>query len=66
LIGIELGIDCKSFNTVAFENKLLLIPAGENVIRVLPPLNVTDEEIDLFFEKLAVILESLKEEKNAK
>jgi len=66
LIGVELGIDCKSFNTVAFENKLLLIPAGENVIRVLPPLNVTDEEIDQFFEKLAVILESLKEEKNAK
>jgi acetylornithine/N-succinyldiaminopimelate aminotransferase len=66
LIGIELGVDVKSFNTLAFDHKLLLIPAGENVIRVLPPLNVTDEEIDLFFSKLEVILESLKEDKIAK
>ena len=29
------------------DNKLLTIRAGENVIRILPPLNVKKEEIDL-------------------
>jgi acetylornithine/N-succinyldiaminopimelate aminotransferase len=28
------------------ENKLLTIRAGENVVRVLPPLNVKKNEID--------------------
>jgi acetylornithine/N-succinyldiaminopimelate aminotransferase len=28
-------------------NKLLTIRAGENVIRILPPLNVKKKEIDL-------------------
>ncbi|PKM83920.1 MAG: hypothetical protein CVU86_09370, partial [Firmicutes bacterium HGW-Firmicutes-11] len=63
LIGLDLGITSKKFNEKAFANKLLLIPAGENVIRVLPPLNVSDEEIDLLIEKLTSILTALKEEK---
>ena len=29
------------------ENKLLTIRAAENVIRILPPLNVNKKEIDL-------------------
>jgi acetylornithine/N-succinyldiaminopimelate aminotransferase len=63
LIGIEIAIECKKFNQAAFDHQLLLIPAGEKVMRVLPPLNVSDAEIDLFFEKLTTVLESLKEEK---
>ena len=30
------------------DNKLLTIRAAENVIRILPPLNVKKKEIDLF------------------
>jgi predicted acetylornithine/succinylornithine family transaminase len=30
----------------AFEEGLLVVPAGENVLRFLSPLNVTDDEID--------------------
>lgn len=63
LIGIQLGVTSKAFNEKAFENNLLLIPAGENVIRVLPPLNVSDEEIEIFIEKLSKIVSALKEEK---
>ena len=29
------------------DNKLLTIRAGENVVRILPPLNVKKQEIDL-------------------
>jgi 4-aminobutyrate aminotransferase-like enzyme len=34
----------------------LLVPAGPNTIRLLPPLNVTDAEID---EALAILHEVL-------
>ena len=29
------------------DNKLLTVRAGENVVRLLPPLNVTKKEINL-------------------
>jgi acetylornithine/N-succinyldiaminopimelate aminotransferase len=37
--------------TLSFEEKLLIIAAGGNVIRILPPLNVKLDEIDEFVEK---------------
>lgn len=37
---------------LAFENKLLLISAGTDTIRLLPPLNITSEEIEALLEKL--------------
>ncbi|WP_163270607.1 aspartate aminotransferase family protein [Chelativorans alearense] len=47
--GLMLGIRCKVPNAVVQkamrEEKLLCAPAGENVLRLLPPLNVSDEEI---------------------
>ncbi|PLX37534.1 MAG: acetylornithine transaminase [Hyphomicrobiales bacterium] len=48
--GLLLGIKCKAANTdviaAAREEKLLLIGAGDNVARVLPPLTVTESEIE--------------------
>lgn len=37
---------------LAFEQKLLLISAGSDTIRLLPPLNITSEEIQSLLEKL--------------
>lgn len=37
---------------LAFEQKLLLISAGSDTIRLLPPLNITTEEIAALLEKL--------------
>ncbi len=45
LIGIEVENPSKVVNK-ALENKLLLVAAGCNVVRLLPPLNVSYEEID--------------------
>ena len=28
-----------------YSNEILTVPAGDNVVRFLPPLNLTDEEI---------------------
>ena len=47
LIGIQLFKDQTNFINKLMENKLLTIRASENVIRILPPLNVKKTEINL-------------------
>ncbi len=47
LIGIQLHKDQTKFIKKLEHNKLLTIRAAENVIRLLPPLNVKKSEIDL-------------------
>ena len=46
LIGIQLHTNQANFIKKLMENKLLTIRAVENVVRVLPPLNVKKNEID--------------------
>ena len=46
LIGIQLYRDQAKFIEKLMDNKLLTIRAAENVIRILPPLNVKKNEID--------------------
>ena len=46
LIGIQLNTDQIKFIKRLMDNKLLTIRAAENVVRVLPPLNVKKSEID--------------------
>ncbi len=47
--GLMLGLKCAApngeVNAALRERKLLAVPAGDNVIRLLPPLTVTDAEI---------------------
>ena len=47
LIGLQLYFDQTNFITKLMNNNLLTIRAAENVIRILPPLNVKKSEIDL-------------------
>ena len=46
LIGIQLQTDQTKFIKKLMDNKLLTIRAAENVVRILPPLNVKIKEID--------------------
>jgi acetylornithine/N-succinyldiaminopimelate aminotransferase len=47
--GLMLGLKCKAPNAQVAaalrDQKLLSVPAGDNVVRLLPPLTVTDAEI---------------------
>jgi acetylornithine/N-succinyldiaminopimelate aminotransferase len=47
--GLMLGLKCAApnakVNMALRDQKLLAVPAGDNVIRLLPPLTVTDAEI---------------------
>lgn len=56
LIGMEIATSTKDFQTSCFENGLLLVPAGNNTIRFLPPLNINKDEID---EMLVILEKSL-------
>ena len=47
LIGLQLQNDQTKFIQKLMDNKLLTIRAAENVIRILPPLNVKKQEIDM-------------------
>mgnify|MGYP001328208631 CR=1 FL=1 len=46
MIGIQLKIDQTKFIKKLMDNNLLTIRASENVVRILPPLNVKKNEID--------------------
>jgi acetylornithine/N-succinyldiaminopimelate aminotransferase len=54
--GLMMGIKCKVLNTdlikAALDEKLLLIGAGDNVVRLLPPLIVTDKDVDEAVDKI--------------
>jgi len=47
LIGLQLYKDQTSFIKKLMDKKLLTIKAAENVVRILPPLNVKKTELDL-------------------
>jgi acetylornithine/N-succinyldiaminopimelate aminotransferase len=47
LIGLQLFNDQTKFIQMLMDSKLLTIRAAENVVRILPPLNVKKKEIDL-------------------
>tara|TARA_B100000902_G_scaffold387262_1_gene431090 strand:- start:634 stop:1812 length:1179 start_codon:yes stop_codon:yes gene_type:complete len=47
LIGMQLHQDQTNFIKDLMKHKLLTIRAAENVVRILPPLNVKKKEIDL-------------------
>ena len=47
--GLMLGLKCKATNTdivkAGYDHGVLTVPAADNVIRLLPPLTITDKEI---------------------
>jgi len=47
LIGLQLFKNQKKFIQKLMNKKLLTIRAAENVVRILPPLNVKKKEIDI-------------------
>ena len=60
LIGIQLFEDQNKFIQKLMDNNLLTIRAAENVIRILPPLNVNKKEIDMALKILKKICKELK------
>ncbi len=54
--GLMLGLKCSASNTdvvnAGYDVGVLTVPAAENVVRLLPALNILDEDIIIALEKL--------------
>ena len=60
LIGIQLFNDQTNFIKKLMDNKLLTIRAADNVVRILPPLNVKKKEIKLAITILKKVCSTYK------
>ena len=60
LLGLQLYSDQVKFIKKLEDNKLLTMRAGENVVRILPPLNVKRQEIDLAIKIIRKVCKQLK------
>ena len=54
--GLMLGLKCvvpvADYVLAAREAGLLAVPAGDNVVRIMPPLTMSEEEISIAVERL--------------
>ena len=60
LIGIQLHRDQTKFIKKLMDDQLLTIRAAENVVRILPPLNVKKNEIDLAIKIIDKVCSEIK------
>ena len=56
MIGVDLRERCRPYIDALAEAGVLTLPAGTTVIRLLPPLVITEEQIDEVVEALAGVL----------
>jgi LysW-gamma-L-lysine/LysW-L-ornithine aminotransferase len=61
MIGVEMKFEVKDILFDAIENNLLLLYSGKNILRLLPPLVISESDIGKTLETLDLIL--TKEEK---
>tara|TARA_B100001250_G_C19812370_1_gene796341 strand:- start:2759 stop:3925 length:1167 start_codon:yes stop_codon:yes gene_type:complete len=59
LIGLQLYNDQTKFIKKLEDNKLLTMKAAENVVRILPPLNVKKQEIDVAIKIIRKVCDKL-------
>tara|TARA_B100000073_G_scaffold338395_1_gene335491 strand:+ start:853 stop:2238 length:1386 start_codon:yes stop_codon:yes gene_type:complete len=52
-------IDAKSLTLRAFDHGLLIVPAGNNVVRIVPPLIISSREINIILNKLILIFQDM-------
>ncbi|MEP2681198.1 MAG: aspartate aminotransferase family protein [Sulfitobacter sp.] len=61
--GLMLGLKCKVTNAdvvaAGYANELITVPAADNVIRLLPPLTISDDEIAEAVTRLDAIARAL-------
>ena len=64
MLGIELAEDAKTIRKIGLSHGILLNVTDEKVIRLLPPLIISDSEIELLVERLQKTLIDFMSYKN--
>jgi len=65
MVGIELKAKVKPYILKLLEKGVLVLPAGSTVLRLLPPLTITYEDLDTVAEKINDVLRSQSIETHA-
>ncbi|MEA2012922.1 MAG: aspartate aminotransferase family protein [Verrucomicrobiota bacterium] len=60
MIGIEIDGNIQEIIKKVLEKNLIILPSGENVLRLLPPLNITKEEADKAVNIICNVIENLE------
>ena len=58
LVGLELNAPVKRILALAAERGVLLISAGDRVLRLVPPLIISEQQIDAVMDVLSEICSS--------
>jgi acetylornithine/N-succinyldiaminopimelate aminotransferase len=65
--GLMLGLKCKVSNmdvvTAGYDCEVLTVPAADNVVRVLPALNISNAEITQALERLEIVAQTVQSAK---
>jgi len=64
MIGIELKYEVKDILMDGIEKGVLLLYSGRNIIRLLPPLVISEEDVTKVLETLDVLLSAEEKRKN--
>jgi acetylornithine/N-succinyldiaminopimelate aminotransferase len=62
--GLMLGLHCKAANVdvvrAGYDENILTVPAADNVVRLLPPLNISDGDIATAIKRLGAAADRLR------
>ena len=64
MIGVEMKFDVKNILFDGIANNLLLLYSGKNILRLLPPLVISESDINKALETLDVILSKEEQRRN--
>ena len=56
MVGIEMAVECTELVSMALERGLLINVAAGRVVRLLPPLNISESEVDELVERLCGVI----------
>jgi len=63
-LGLMLGLKCKALNmdvvNAGYQAGVITVPAADNVIRLLPPLNISDDDISQALARLEKAAEAIE------
>ena len=61
MLGLKMKADSREFVAHLRKNGLLTVAAADNVVRILPPLNIEQQHIDECVERLSTAARSFAE-----
>jgi acetylornithine/succinyldiaminopimelate/putrescine aminotransferase len=59
MVGVDLDVPVADVTGAGYPRGLLLINAGTHTLRLVPPLIITRDEIDVLVERLSAVLQAM-------